>query len=259
MTTNFNINIINDVFTYCRVSTWAQYDKTDIYSCGIDNQYNACQRYCNNTLHKSITYYHHDVGSSYNGKNKLKELLNVTKMLNNNDVILVHDVSRLGRNIEQVFKVLLAVKRKKCYIISVTDNVCYGKTRLMDKKFWYKIIAAEEDSDKKSERMKLRINKIKSKGGHIGIVPYGYVLQKMNGVPRLTKSSEEQKIIKIIQNEKMKKTTAQNIANKLNRTSTRKGKPWTAYSINAIDPNRKYKHFKLNKKTIDDSMNELKI
>lgn len=259
MSTNFNINDICDVFTYCRVSTWAQYSRNDNYTCGIDNQYNACERYCNNTLHKSITYYHHDVGSSYNGKNRLKELLKMTKLLNRGDAILVHDVSRLGRNIEQVFKLLLTVKRKGCYIISVTDNVCYGKTRLMDKKFWYKIIAAEEDSDKKSERMTLRIAKIRAKGGHIGIVPYGYTLQKMNGVPRLTKSAEEQAIMKIIQKDRAKCISSQRIANKLNLTSTRKGKPWTAYSVDRIDPSIKYKHFKLKNKTIDESLEELKI
>lgn len=259
MSSNFNINNVGDVFAYCRVSTWKQYNQNDNYTCGIDNQYEACQRYSNNTLHSNINYYHHDVGSSYNGKNILKELNKLTKLINNNDVILVHDVSRLGRNIEQVFKLLLAVKRKGCYIISVTDNVCYGKTRLMDKKFWYKIIAAEEDSDKKSERMTLRIAKIRAKGGHIGIVPYGYTLQKMNGVPRLVKSEEEQAIMKIIKSDRQKNISPQRTADKLNVNSTRKGKQWTRYNVLSVDVNAKHKHYKLNKKSIETSMDEMKI
>lgn len=253
---NFNINYINDVFVYCRVSTRAQYNDSKN---GIDKQYEACERYVNCALNKQINYYHHDVGSGYNNKTILREMNKMINILSYNDVIVIHDVSRLGRNIEIAFKMLSKIRRKGCYIISVTDNVCYGKTRLLDKKFWYKIIAAEEDSDKKSERMKARIARIREKGGFLGIPPFGYGTQKMNGVPRLVKKPEEQSAIKIIKSLRNKSKTGWQIANVLNSSCNKRGKRWTEDNVNNVDVNAKYQHYKLKSKKLEESMEDLRI
>ena len=194
---NFNISNLCEVYIYYRVSTNGQADHERY---GLTNQTNTCEHYSRQIFKKNenqINYYC-DIGSSYNDKNKLKQQVKMVNQLCYGSVILIHDVSRLGRNIGQVFKILQKVRNAGSYIISLEDNVCYGKTRLLDKKFWYKIIEAEESSDKKSSRMINHIESVRAQGGHIGATPYGYKKEKMNGISRLCKDIVEQKAIKTI-------------------------------------------------------------
>ena len=251
---NFSLDYVNDVFVYCRVSTMKQYNDS---ANGIDRQYGVCERYVNQSLDKNITYYHHDVGSGYRNKDILRELKKMLKVLVHNDVIIIHDVSRLGRNIEVAFKILREIRKKECYIISVNDNVCYGKTKLLDKKFWYKIIEAEESSDKKSALMTKRIARIREKGGFFGNPPFGYSTQKMNGIPRLVKNPDEQKAIKIIKSLQKKNKTNFQIDNVLNSTCTKRSKRWTQSNVDSVDVDAKYQHYKLKK--LEKSMSDLRI
>lgn len=250
---NFNISAINKIYVYYRVSTPTQANNEHY---GLDKQTEKCDYYAKQIFDQNENQlnYYCDIGSSYNNKNILKEQLKMIRDMEQGSVILIHDVSRLGRNISQVFKLLKKVRDNGSYIISIDDNVCYGKTRLLDKKFWYKIIEAEESSDRKSSRMTKRINIIKSNGGHIGATPYGYSKQYINGIPRLYKNTDEQKVIAFIKSLVGKKSYTYIKCSLNNMYGCKRGKIWTIANTKTINLNAVYKTYKFIKIEIDDNM-----
>jgi DNA invertase Pin-like site-specific DNA recombinase len=255
---NYNLSKINNVCVYYRVSTPGQANDERF---GLDKQTDKCEYYSKNIFKKNenqINYYC-DIGSTYNNKCVLKQQNVMIRDIQYGSVILVHDVSRLGRNIEQVFKLLKKVKAKDSYIISIEDNVCYGKTRLLDKKFWYKIIESEESSDKKSNRMTRHINMIRELGGHVGGVPYGYIVQKMNDVPRLAKNAVEQNAIKLIKSMVNKKTLWQIVTILRASYGKKRGKMWTLMNVKSINLSRSYKTYKLVKEPLIESIENLTV
>lgn len=235
---SFNIKASGNYCIYTRVSTKNQANDE---ANGFDKQDKACEYYADKIFDKketSINYYS-DIGSTYNNKSKLKQQLLMLDELKFNSVILIHDVSRLGRNSLQVLTFLQKIKNASSYIISVTDNVCFGKSKILDKKFYHKIIDAEEKSDHKSMRMTKHIKAIKKMGGHIGRVSYGFSLKKINNVPKIVKNEEEQNNIKIIK--KLLKTKSYDeIVIMLNRSNSfKRGKQWCITNIKSINLNKK--------------------
>jgi DNA invertase Pin-like site-specific DNA recombinase len=191
MSNTFNINP-STIYVYLRVSTKTQTHKSN----GLEEQNNICQEYIkkyfshNNQL--EIEYFT-DVGSSYNEKNVLCNLNKIIKKISSqtNSLIVVRDISRLGRNTFQVFSLLRKIKKYNSHIISVDENLCYNYSKLMDKKFYHAIIDSEENSDLKSIKSINRIRKIKSIGGYIGRVPYGTQIIKKDNIPYIYKNPIE--------------------------------------------------------------------
>jgi DNA invertase Pin-like site-specific DNA recombinase len=189
--TNFNITP-GHVYGYTRVSTHRQATEKN----GLDYQYDLCENYSKNVIKKNIFEFHTDVGSSYNNEFALKNLTKLVKNMPTNSLILVSETSRLGRNTFQVFRLLREIINKKSYVISIAENLCFNKTRLMNKQFYQKIIEAEKDSDLISIRVTNALSSIRARGGHIGMAPYGYSKQRVNGLMILVSNDNEKKIIK---------------------------------------------------------------
>lgn len=186
------------IYVYIRVSTQAQTYKTN----GLEEQNEICQAYIKNKfpeLTNSVEFYT-DVGTSYNGKNVLTNLNKIIRKLSTqtNILLLVKDISRLGRDTFQVFSLLKKIKKSKSYIIGIQENLCYNHSRLMDRKFSHSIINSEEHSDFKSIKSTNRTNKIISNGGYVGRVPYGCMVVKKNNIPYIYKNPNEINIIRII-------------------------------------------------------------
>jgi DNA invertase Pin-like site-specific DNA recombinase len=188
----------NYIYVYLRVSTHAQTHKSN----GLEEQNEICQAYIKKHFPKLINSieFHTDVGSSYNGKNKLTNLNKIIRRLSTqtNALLLVRDISRLGRDTFQVFNLLRKIKKSKSYIIGIEEDLCYNHSRLMDRKFSHSIIDSEEHSDFKSIKSTNRINKIISNGGYIGRVPYGCMVVKKNNIPYIYKNPNEINIILMI-------------------------------------------------------------
>ena len=194
----FNINPIT-IYVYLRVSTKNQTYKSN----GLEEQNKLCQEYIKKYFPNIDDYgikFYTDVGSSFDDKNVLYNLNKIIRKmsLENNSLILVRDISRLGRNTFQVFSLLRKIKKSNSYIIGIDENLCYNYSRLMDKKFYHSIIDSEENSDLKSIKSKNRIEKIKLMGGYIGKVPYGTQIIKKNNIPYIYKNYDEIDIIRTI-------------------------------------------------------------
>lgn len=193
----FSLNPTN-IYVYLRVSTQVQTHKSN----GLEEQNKMCQAYIKKNFPKLINSveFYTDVGSSYNEKNKLTNLNKIMRKLSTqtNTLLLVRDISRLGRDTFQVFCLLRKIKKSNSYIIGIEENLCYNHSRLMDRKFSHSIIDSEEHSDSKSIKSTNRINKIVLNGGYVGRVPYGCIVVKKNNIPYIYKNPNEINTIRMI-------------------------------------------------------------
>ena len=180
--------VFNNVFIYIRVSTNKQ-------KSGLDYQLMLCENYANKELKINDFKVYDDYGSNYKKQKYLYNFNKLKRNIDNNSLILISEVSRLGRNIHQVFDFLKYIKKKNSQIYSVSENLYFNENSRMDKKFYKKVIESETESDNLSERMKNKYLYIKNNGGYFGRVPYGKLIKKIKGIPILINNTEEIKII----------------------------------------------------------------
>ena len=229
----FSIKPIN-IYVYIRVSTISQKYKSN----GLEDQCKICDCYLkNNFPKKEVVKYYTDIGSSYNEKNILTNLNKLIKevSLEKNSLILVRDISRLGRNSFQVFNLLNKVRKADSNIIGIDENLCWNYSRLMDRKFSHAIIDSEEDSDHKSINQSNRIKKIKSKGGYVGRTPFGTQIIKINNIPYIYKNPNEINMLKNIKNEYLKSFDIEKTTKYFNdKNIINRGKKWSERQISNI-------------------------
>ncbi len=222
------------VYVYLRVSTRAQTHKSN----GLEEQCKVCQDYLKkNFPQNEIFKYYTDIGSSYNEKNILMNLNKLVKEVSfeKNSLILVRDISRLGRNTFQVFNMLRKLKKANSHIIGIEENLCWNHTRLMDRKFSHAVIDSEENSDFKSIKQSNRIKAIRAVGGHIGNAPYGTQVIKNNNIPYLYKNLNEINILRTIKTEFLKCLSIEKTTDYLNNKKIKnRGKKWSPNQISYI-------------------------
>lgn len=189
MNTNFK-----NIFIYTRVSTYKQSNN----SISLVHQYDVCKKYITSNYISQNIFHYQDIASSYKNKNALCRQKVMIRNISKNDLIIIYEISRLGRNIYQVIDFLEKIRNKGAIIYSVEDNLFYGKDKLIDNLFLYKVIKSKEYSDCLSNKTKTNQTFIKENGGHIGKVPYGYKLSHTDGIPKLVIEDDEQKITKLI-------------------------------------------------------------
>jgi DNA invertase Pin-like site-specific DNA recombinase len=228
----FNITPSN-IYVYLRVSTYTQTYKSN----GLKEQNEICQEYIKNNFSKfngEIQFYT-DVASSYNNKNVLINLNKIIRKISSqsNSILLVRDISRLGRDTFQVFNLLRKIKKSKSYIIGIEENLCYNYSKLMDKKFSHSIIDSEEHSDIKSIKLTQNINRIKLVGGYIGRVPYGCMTIKKNNIPYIYKNPSEINVINMIKKVFLKYRSIEKTTKYLNKKNFkyRNNKNWNEIQI----------------------------
>lgn len=242
----------DDVFVYLRVSTKKQVDEDG----GLGEQNKICSDYLKENFPKcKSSDYYSEVGSSYNNKNKLCQLEKIKRNIGENSLIVIRDISRLGRNVFQVFCLLRKIKKTNSHIISINDELCYNYSNLMDKEFFHKVIDSEKDSDLKSINSKKIISRIKNLGGHIGKGFYGTIVIKKNNIPYLFKNPEEIKIIKLIAEKFISFKNITEIRTFLNdnKIKARNGKLWKNISVKNII-NKYYPELLSNKKNLNYDM-----
>jgi DNA invertase Pin-like site-specific DNA recombinase len=153
-----------------------------------------------------------------------------------NSLVLVSEASRLGRSYQMVESILKLVKKKKSFIISVSENLVYGLSNAKDKQFITKVIDSEKESDTLSMRVKNAQSYIKRNGGYIGKAPFGYSIVK-NGrnIPVLKANSADFELIDQIVNLAQTQGSYNEISNLMNSKGLLfKNKLWTSGKIKYV-------------------------
>ncbi|AYV79954.1 MAG: hypothetical protein Gaeavirus3_8 [Gaeavirus sp.] len=241
--TKYTTNPIDTIYVYTRVSTKAQHDKHS-----FKNQIFSCQQYLNECYpnHQNVSLKYSDIGSNYNDKNILYGLNELIKKLPNNSLIIVSDISRLGRNYKHTQRIFKKVQRTNSFIMSVHGNICYGINERMDKEFRNIAKISKKDSDLKAYYAKATHNRIKAAGGYPGgRTPYGYkTIRDNDNIPFLHENNQERTIINKMIEYEINEYTHKEIADALNANSILNRKNlWTQKSVkNILDrENQKYK------------------
>jgi DNA invertase Pin-like site-specific DNA recombinase len=222
----------NRIYVYMRVSTKSQAYGAD----GLKNQYKICDEFIKNNFKGTQVDWYEEVGSSYNNKSKLPVLNKIMTKFEPKSLLIVRDISRLGRDTFQVFTLLKKIKKLNSNIIGINENLCYNFSRLMDKDFSHKIIDSEKDSDKKNLLLTKRIELIKSQGGYLGRPPYGTIKIKFNSIPKLYKNPKESNIIDLMKKLYKEEKCIDKVTNYLNSNKiyNRNDVLWTQYTIKNI-------------------------
>ncbi len=257
---NFNLEPEN-FYIYSRVSTNSQATDSNY---GLDSQELVCENYLKN-IHKftndiidSHVNYYCDVGSSYSNPKALHQLNLMIKEIKNSSLILISEISRLGRNVHQVINMLKSLEKKNCWIISISEGLCFNKSKLMNKQFYQKIIDAEKESDLISMRTTNAYNLIRKNGGYLGLAPFGMKKIKICNVPKLVENKNELDIIKLVVVLYKQFGSYETVANKLNENNIKKrNTQWTRYSICSIV--KKYGGIKTSYEEVNSMFSDLQI
>ncbi len=169
-----------------------------------------------------------DVGSGRD-IHQLKELGKMVDIMPKGTCVLVYSASRLGRNVEQVTKLLNRIHDKQCYVYSVSDS-----KSSYDSDFMKLIELAQAESDNLSKVMKASIMKRKALGAHFGPVPFGKsVYRDPSGLRKLQDDLEEQDVLSFIKKQGSK--APQIVADELNKMGvTYRGKAWTVGLVKKV-------------------------
>lgn len=225
---------INYIYIYTRVSTGKQ--STD-KKFGLLSQTDLCNKYINNFYsdNKNILKYS-DVGSSYKSHKILTGMKDMIFKLKPNSLILISETSRLGRSKKMVETILKIVKNKRSFIVSISENLIYGKTKLNDNIFIRRVMESERESDALSLRMKNIQAYIKRNGGHIGKAPFGYTINRdYRNIPVLKEKLQDFKLIDEIVNLANESLSYIEIKEKMNEKKLlHNDKLWTTIKIKNI-------------------------
>lgn len=232
---NFDISVFEHLCVYLRVSTRKQ--SLDI-KCGLPQQKLLCDQWINNSssLNKSNISYWEDIGSSYKNEKVLTEMNQMLKKMRPKSLIIISEVSRLGRSKNMVMKILKNVLNKKSGIYSVGENLTFGIGKILNKKFISRIEDSEKESDTLSMRVKNSQYYIKTNGGHIGKPPFGYkVVRNYKNIPVLQENPEHFKLIDTMIRLVDESLAYSQIANLMNNNNQlHENKLWTGTKIRFI-------------------------
>lgn len=190
---------IDYIYIYNRVSTSKQSSDKKL---GLSTQKDLCDKYITKfyPYNQNILNFN-DIGSSYKSHKILFGMKDLISKLKPNSLILISETSRLGRSKKMVEQILKIIKKKKSFIVSISENLVFGKTKLNDKIFIEKVIDAEKESDVLSLRIKNTHAYIKKNGGYLGKAPFGYTIKKDHrNIPVLKENQKDFDLIDKIVN-----------------------------------------------------------
>lgn len=225
---------INYIYIYNRVSTVKQ---TSDKKLGLSSQKDLCDKYITQFYpnNQNILKFY-DIGSSYKSHKILIGMKDLICKLKPNSLILISETSRLGRSQKMVEQILKIVKKKKSFIVSISEKLVFGKTKLNDKIFIQKVIDAKKESDTLSLRIKNTQAYIKRNGGYIGKAPFGYTIKKDHrNIPVLKEKLEDFELIDKIVNLSNDCLTYSEIKDVLNNQNIlHNNKMWSTHKIKEI-------------------------
>lgn len=221
------------VYAYIRVSTKNQKEE----GVSIDSQIDAIERwfkYANYELKTTLNISKEEAQSGKYMK-KRDKLTNLLEIINKDDILIVHSLSRLGRSIKDLINILEYLETKKAYLITLMDGI---DQRYMNSKLLFHILSAvaENESHQTGERVKVAMKYLKENQRYYGRMPYGYVLS--NGkCSDLIEDETQQLIIQLMSQLYKNGVNYNKIAKILNDNQIKpphKSKKWYRTSIKII-------------------------
>ena len=181
----------DSVIVYLRVSSKGQ-DNKEFGRVGLETQNHTVLSFAlQNNLRIKSTF--EDVGTGTK-MDKRKDYQKMLKDLKPGQIILVYNVSRFGRNVEQVMKFLTEVHEKGGYVYSVSDGLSSS-----DNEFLNLVKQAAQESVNLSRTINESLSRRRMNNEHIGPAPYGsLVYRDKHGARRLKDDSGEQKVLDYI-------------------------------------------------------------
>ncbi len=179
---------------YCRVSTQNQ-----TFGFSLDTQMEASTSYCADNNYKIIDIVHEVCSAKeMNKQEKLIQLINS----NENIHIIIHDPSRLSRNVSDFTQLLHICETKKITLHFVSDNLITNNNNDI-KTVLSSVYDSEIEIKTLSKRVKASIEQRKRNKTYLPSVPrYGYTYFKkiINDkiVRTVLKNEQEQKVIGLI-------------------------------------------------------------
>jgi len=168
-----NLNMMSGGYIYCRVST----KKQSIYNKGhtsLNVQEKEIRKYCEEKKINVIKVVH----EAYSARNmeKMNGLNYLRDIAQPGQKIIVYDISRFSRNINQALLCLDELNKRNISIVSVTENITYNSA-VSRNQFRLQLCASSYFSDISSEKVKASISFRKSRGDHIGSTSFGYTTE----------------------------------------------------------------------------------
>ena len=141
-----------------------------------------------------------DVGTGLEmGKRKQFQLCLEKAIQLGNCIILIYDVSRMGRNYEEALTNLDRLHEAGCFVYSVSEKLSSidADTKEINPAFLKLALEAQRSSEQLAERIRASIKRRKDAGGHIGPAPFGYETFRdpLDNIIRLRKKESEYPIV----------------------------------------------------------------
>jgi DNA invertase Pin-like site-specific DNA recombinase len=242
---------VRTAYLICRVSSLVNREEYKVTT--LDAQLQAVRA----VAIKDYPDYRHKVVQFVCGAYKrLPRILeDVCESASPNDVLLVHRVDRLSRNMSAV-SLLTDLMKRGVQIRSVDDNIELKPSSQSD--FWQALVHAQREAERMSVRSKGTLQYRRARGDYIGSAKYGYKLVREPLEPAAAASAakaaaaqpdsgESKKPLyrvvlreneyeqKIISKVRSSKKSDQEIADAFNEKGiTKRGKPWTAGMVGAL-------------------------
>lgn len=241
---------------YIYVRTSKRNDQKEV---SLYDQEEACKKFAKQ-YNITIIGVYRDNGISAKNMDKQYALNFITDKIEKGEIIIVYDVSRFSRSMEQGLARLNMLRDKGAFVHSYNDNVTWNDKATSRATFRQLLSVSQLHSDTVSEKVKSAIAFKKNRGDYIGRTPYGKKIEYVNNIRTLVDNIEEQNVIKIINEHannilinivtdnidnmdlSSSKKTKQNftqkdyqtIANKINETHKRRNKLFSWYIIKKI-------------------------
>ena len=227
-------------YGYCRVSTQTQAEKGG----GLEVQKKAIENYAQANGYKlEQIFIDAGISGTTESRPELDRLLLET--IERGDVIIVHNTSRLWRNIFAQATILKVLDQAGADIKSIDEPEfsVYGYLHDPDNFMISGMFGMLDQSERMTIARKLargRTNKAAKGDKPAGMTPYGY--QYSADKKHIEVKAAEAEAVKMMFSEAQRGTSLNGIAKKLNaqRISTKRGGEWKAGTVQAILHNRFY-------------------
>jgi len=152
---------------------------------------------------------------------------------------MIYDTTRLSRNTQISFELLKIFNTVDLQIYSHHDNLIYRSNELDNHNtdFYISLINAEKEWNTITRRIRSSVKFRRATGHVFGPAPFGKKAYKdARGIRRFKNNSSEQNTMRLINSMKHEHgIDNEDIATRLNSSHNfKRGKPWTASSINSI-------------------------